>query len=842
MNQFERSSRTSQNSRQSASVPLVQSRTERAPGSRSGGGRPSRGNPTGKSGFQKLFTLKWMGIVFATALLMVVGIYITISAMGVVYPIEKLDQVVDSSVIIDENGKSIPASNDEYRDYITLEEIKKHNPLIPEAFVKVEDNRFYDHKGVDYWSMARATVTNIIAMEKRQGGSTITMQVAGNVILNDREKKFSRKLMEIGTAWNLELKAGKDKILEAYLNYISFGGKARGIKAAALFYFGKDISKEPLEIAEVAYLAGLPKAPTSYCGFCGKKNAERGEKRARIVLYVMAHDDDGAKPIITPEQYEQAKKYKFKWTKEHRNKVLAAKGSQYNSPFIAQVKEELKNDYGYSEEELDNLSTLGLKIKTRFNPQVQKESHEALNKIDNVSSQLQGGTITLDKDGYIVAIGGGKNFKPGDLNKALNDPKQPGSSIKPLTVFAPAIDLNKDKVGPYTMVEDSEQSFGGYTPKNADGKEHGMVSLETTAKKSYNLSTIYTLQEYVGINKAFNYAEKLELGLNPKTDKTLGALGLGGVEHGVTPRQMAQAYTVFPNHGVMKQARAIVSVEKPAEDGERKDITQTLGDKAKERLADKQVFDPQAAYYTHLMLREVVKSDGTGKGVDLGSQPVAGKTGTTNQNMAAWFVGYTPNYVTAVMVYNTDPNKKVSALSGGKVPVDVFNDIMQEAERNKKDIAFDKPKGVKDPEPPFQLSNVKLEGNFDAIKNEVKLKWSVPKDMKNPRLRFEVYRVDGGERKIQDVAFNENSTKIPMDGEVDLGKLGKSFQFKVRAVDGETGESVDSNIVTVAPISILNPEDCNNPISEKDPLKCPSPGKGKDKKDDDGGMFDWLFD
>lgn len=841
MNQFGRSTRTNQSSRQSASVPLVQSRTERAPGSRSGGGRPSRGNPSGKSGFQKLFTLKWMGIVFATAMLMVVGMYITISMMGVVYPIDKLDQVVDSSVLIDSKGNEIPVSNDEYRDYITLEEINKHNPLLPKAFVKVEDNRFYDHKGVDYWSMARATVTNIIAMKKKQGGSTITMQVAGNVILNDREKKFSRKLMEIGTAWNLELKAGKDKILEAYLNYISFGGRARGVKAAALFYFNKDISKEPLEIAEIAYLAGLPKAPTSYCGFCGKTNAERGEKRARTVLYVMAHDEDGSKPIISPEQWEQSKKYKFKWTKEYRTNILAAKGTQSNSAFISQVKEELKNHYGYSEEDLDNLGTLGLKIKTRLNTNVQRKAQEALNQIDNVSSQLQGGTITLDKDGYIVAIGGGKNFKPGDLNKAFNDPKQPGSSIKPLTVFAPAIDLNKDKVGPYTIVEDYEKSFGGYTPKNADGKEHGRVSLQTVAKKSYNLGTIYTLQEYVGINKAFHYAEKLELGLNPKADKTLGALGLGGVEHGVTPRQMAQAYTVFPNHGVMKHARAIVEVQKPDEE-ERKYTKHNLGDTAKGKLADKQVFDPQAAYYTHLMLREVVKSDGTGRGVDLGNQPVAGKTGTTNQNMAAWFVGYTPHYVTAVMVYNTNPGKKVSALSGGKVPVDVFNEIMQEAERGQKPTSFSKPQGVKDPEPPFQLSNVKLEGTFNAIKNEVKLKWSVPKDMKNPRLRFEIYRVDGGERKIHDVPFNENSIKIPMDGEVDLGKLGKSFQFKVKAVDGETGESIDSNIVTVAPISILNPDDCNNPISEKDPLKCPSPGKDKRKKEDDGGFFDWFFD
>ncbi|MDQ0416129.1 membrane peptidoglycan carboxypeptidase [Croceifilum oryzae] len=812
MNLFRRSKDTSQSSRSSGSAPLVQSQTKRASGSRIARRKSSGGSSNGKTGFQKLFTLKWIGIVFATAMLLVVGMYVTISAMGVVYPINKLDQILASSVLEDADGKKIPVSDDEYRDYISLDDIKKVNPLLPQAFVKVEDNRFYEHKGVDYWSMGRAMVTNLIAMEKRQGGSTLTMQVAGNVILNDRKKTFSRKLMEIGTAWNLELEAGKDKILEAYLNYISFGGKARGIKAASLFYFNKDISKDKLEVAEIAYLAGLPKAPTRYCGFCGKENAERGEKRAQTTLYVMSHDDDGAKPIITTDQYEKAKKHKFKWTTDYRDKYLAGKSSQLNSAFITQVKAELKEDYGYSDEEVENLSTLGLQIKTRLNQNVQKETQEALNNLDKTSSQLQGGTVTLDKDGYIVAIGGGKNYKPGDLNKAFSDPKQPGSSIKPLTVFAPAMDLNKDKVNPYTTVEDRKQDFGGgYSPDNADGREHGTVPLQEVAKKSYNLGTLDTLQKYVGVSKAFQYTEKLELGLDPKTDKNMGALGLGGVGKGVTPLQMAQAYTAFPNNGVMKHARTIVEVQEPA-DGKLK--KKPLEDKAKKRLEDKKIYEPQAAYYTHKMLQEVVKS-GTATGVKSGNQPVAGKTGTTNENKVAWFVGYTPRYVTAVMVYNTKPEKKVTALSGGRVPVSVFNDIIQAAEKGQKALEFTRPDGVKDPDPPFELSKVNLTGNFDSVKNEAILNWSVPQDMQTPRVRYEIYRIDGGEKKVQDAAFSDTSIRVPLDGE-----SGNSFQFKVKVIDGETGQSVDSNTVTVTPS-----------------------GSGEQKESKkDKGFFDWLTD
>jgi penicillin-binding protein 2A len=360
---------------------------------------------------RRFFTKKWFFLVIITSLLLIIGGCSTVVMSAKTVDLKKLEEMKYASAIYDQKGKLVGRIGASNREPITIEELKKHNPDLVNAFIKVEDARFYKHNGVDYFALMRAVVKNIVKMGAAEGGGTITMQVARNAILEDRDKNIIRKLKEVGAALNLERNYSKDEILEAYLNYIYFGNNVRGVKMAAKIYFNKDISKEKLEPHEVALLAGLPKAPEGYNPF---RNPVAAKQRRDTVLAIMARgkDEDGLDSIISKEEVPKYQEMDLGVKEEYLEAHL--KNNEFEA-YKAYVIEEAKQNYGLPEEELMDG---GLKIYTALNPKAQKIVDEALKDTDTYQGHdnLDGGATILKADtGEIVAIGGGRHYKPGSM-------------------------------------------------------------------------------------------------------------------------------------------------------------------------------------------------------------------------------------------------------------------------------------------------------------------------------------------------------------------------------------------------------------------------------------------
>jgi penicillin-binding protein 1A/penicillin-binding protein 2A len=491
-------------------------------------------------------------------------------------------------------------------------------------------------------------------MSNAEGGSTITMQVARNAILENRDKTIWRKLNEIAIAWNLERQYTKNDILEAYLNYIYLGNNVRGVKMAAKIYFDRDITKDKLSIDQIALLAGLPQSPEGYNPYYNPKLAL---KRRNIVLKKM--EDAG---LITEKQREYYSKKPLGVNKAYLKKYI--KQDKY-AAYKHYVIEEAKRLYHLSEQELTNG---GYMVYTGLDPQAQNALEQAMKdpSLFNNHDQLEAGATIIDPHtGQIVAMAGGRNYLPGYTNFATQR-LQPGSSIKPLTVFAPAIE--KRGFGPNTLVRDEPYSVGGYSPSNYDHQFHGYVPLKTVAAKSLNVATVWLLNEKVGLNTAFAYAQKL--GLNPeKADRSLAAMALGGMNHGVNTVQMAQAYSAFDNNGQMYEAHAITKIVSRDNDERERDHPVEV----------KQVYSKRTAQLMTKILEYVVQN-GTAQAAQLpDGRDVAGKTGTTQHGKESWFVGYTPEYVMAVTIFNNGKQNDMVELSGGKYPAKFFSVVMSKA-------------------------------------------------------------------------------------------------------------------------------------------------------------------
>ncbi|GAA5345203.1 transglycosylase domain-containing protein [Planifilum fimeticola] len=740
---------------------------------------------------RRFFTKKWFFLVIITSLLLIVGGCSTVVMSAGTVDLEKMEDMKYASAIYDQEGKLIGRVGGNNREPITMEELKKHNPALVNAFVKVEDARFYKHNGVDYYALMRAVVKNIVKLGAAEGGGTITMQVARNAILEDRDKNIKRKLKEIGAALNLERKYSKDQILETYLNYIYFGNNVRGVKMAAKIYFNKDISKETLKPHEVALLAGLPKAPEGYNPF---RNPEGAKNRRNTVLAIMARgkDEDGLDPIISKEEVSKYQQMDLGVKEEYLEAHL--KNNEFEA-YKAYVIDEAKRNYDLSDEELTDG---GLKIYTALNPKAQKIVDEALK--DDATYQghdnLDGGATILKADtGEIVAIGGGRHYKPGSMiRSAEKKGHQPGSSIKPLTVYAPAMELNED-INEYSKIPDEKFSINGWTPQNYTRRYYGDVELSYVVENSLNASTAWLLHNKVKLPNAFNFAQKAGLKLHPE-DQAYAAMALGGLTEGASTVEMAQAYTVFPNNGKAMRAHAIRKIEQA--DGTEVAMTE----EAQEALQPVEVFKPKTAYYMTRMLKKVVEK-GTGTKARLkDGRPVAGKTGTTQEYKDSWFVGYTPDYVMAATIYNLsgDKDKRVQ-LSGGSTAAPLFSKVMSEFLAGTPARDFEKPPGVEEPKPPFELKPVTdLKGSFNREAGVIQLRWTDYDD----RVKYRVERSEDGANwrplgETAEGAFTDNQIEVPQPGDPLSGIFGgRTYHYRVIAIDTETNEEAQpSNVVSV---------------------------------------------
>ena len=549
-----------------------------------------------------------------------------------------------SSQIYDINGREIANIHaTENRVPVKLNKVPKN---LQDAFIAVEDVRFYDHIGIDPRGILRALWANIRGGDIAEGGSTITQQLAKNAYLT-QERTLKRKLQEVFLALQIEKQYTKQEILEMYLNQIYFGQGAYGVQAAARTYFGKNV--EELDLNECAMLAGIPKSPNYYSPF-NNINIAQNRKCTVIDQMVKYH-------YIDTETGNKIKKLKLNLIK-HSDEDLGTA-----SYFIDYVTQTLIEKYG-----ADAVYKSGLKIYTSLDLNMQKNAEAAIKKLpdyetdSNGIKQPQAALVAIDPhNGHIRAMVGGRGTD--QFNRATMAERQPGSAFKPF-VFVAALENNFTA---NTIIEDSPITIGDWSPLNYNHKFNGKVSLRTVAEQSLNVPTV-RIAKTVGVDKIIYYAQEMGIStfvLNGDINDQNLAITLGGLTRGVTPLELTSAYGTFANKGVHVEPIAILKVV----DRNGKVLEEN------EPHQKKVINEATAAEITDLLQGVIIR--GTGTGADFG-RPAAGKTGTADDYLNAWFVGYTPQLVAGVWI-GCDDNSDLDGMTGGNLPATIWRLFMSKA-------------------------------------------------------------------------------------------------------------------------------------------------------------------
>lgn len=570
-----------------------------------------------------------------------------------------------SSQIYDCKGRLITTVHAEQnRLPVKLSETPKE---LQNAFIAAEDIRFYKHHGIDPIGIARALVSNIRHRDATgQGGSTITQQLARNAFLT-QEQTLKRKLLEAVLAVEIENKYTKAEILEMYMNQIYFGQGAYGVQTASHVYFGKDV--KDLNLAQCAMLAGLPNSPNYYSPF---HNLQAAKYRQGVVLDQMAKYG-----YITQEQADEAKAQDLGLVKPGSNQDNNKVASYFVNYVVQQVSDKYDSSAIYKE---------GLKIYTTLDLDMQKDAENAVNKdlpkgTKNAKgiTQPQGALLAIEtKTGDVKAMVGGRGED--QFNRATQMYRQPGSAFKPFT-YVTALEKG---MSPNMMLDNSAVSFaGGWSPKNYGHTTGGPVTMIEALVKSMNIPTI-NLANKVGMSNVIKTAEKCGItslvDSGKYSDNNLSA-SIGGLSKGVSLWDMAQAYSVFANDGQLIKSRVILKIED--RNGN------ILEDHTGESDAE-QVLDANAVARLNVMLQQAVMR-GTGRNAYFG-RPLAGKTGTTNGAHDAWFVGYTPNMVTAVWI--GDDTSTNAGYTGSTIPAAIFRDFMSQATASQSASSFNIPASI----------------------------------------------------------------------------------------------------------------------------------------------------
>jgi len=536
-----------------------------------------------------------------------------------------------------------------------------------EAFIATEDRDFYQHHGINILGIVRAAYTNLKSGDlTAQGASTITQQLVRITYLS-ADKKLERKLREIMMAFQLERNYAKDEILVMYLNKVYFGAGAYGVQAAAKTYFGKDVSQ--LSLPEAALIAGLVQSPNNYNPFL---NPDKALERRKLVLESMVNagylDEAAAKVAAeTPLQLVNTPPANTQY-------------GYFKDAVIEEAVQILAGIPGYEDSE-NAVYTAGLKIHTTIDLTLQAYAEEYCQNADNFPpGNIEGQKVQVamalleHESGEVKAVIGGREYlKQRGLNRATSLYRQPGSAIKPITVYTPALEKG---ISPSTSLRDAPISYPGssgtWTPKNFDGRYRGYISMRTALKHSVNTYAVQLLDK-VGVRTAFETGQAMGLSLvdgPDENDLNLASLALGGLTKGVTPLQMAGAYCAFGNTGMYYKPHFIDKII------DSKGVTIYRFPRKPQR-----VMTEETAALMNEMLRNVVLS-GTGTSAKVPKIPTAGKTGTTEDLTDIWFCGVTPIYACAVwMGYDDQQNKMVNVVGGG-YPAVMFKDLIKNAHRD----------------------------------------------------------------------------------------------------------------------------------------------------------------
>jgi len=576
-------------------------------------------------------------------------------------------RAAESTKILDRNGEILYETGDERRTIVEKENMPNS---IRNATIAAEDANFYKHQGVDLKGIARAVVSDILSLEKGQGGSTITQQFVKNAVLSP-EKSFTRKFKELILSIELEQIYSKEEILTMYLNEIPYGGNIYGIQEASRVYFGKDA--KDLNLSEAATLASIPKASTYYSPYGTHTDMLFARKD-----YIL--DRMSTLGYITTQEAEKAKgetpnkdKPEFK---ERRDSIKAPH-------FVMYVKEKLVEQYG---EKL--VDSGGLKVTTTLDSEKQTWAEEAISSNESILgrySATNAALVSVDvKTGEIVSMVGGKDYfdieNQGNVNVA-DSLRQPGSSFKPI-VYATA--FKQPRFSPSFNLFDLQTDFGGYSPNNYDGSTHGPVTMRTALANSLNIPAVKTLA-LVGVPEALKTAKDLGITTLNQPERYGLSLVLGGGE--VKPIEMAGAFATFSDTGTYHKPIAILKVENHKGKVLYENKPETNKFKA---------LDPQIAYQiSHILdddeARQMVF--GFQNKLNFNDAHVAVKTGTTQEFHDAWTVGYSTKYATAVWVGNNNNEKMRSGADGSVLAAPIFHDFMIKVVD---DEDFQKPAGIQE--------------------------------------------------------------------------------------------------------------------------------------------------
>ncbi|MCR5785483.1 MAG: PBP1A family penicillin-binding protein [Eubacterium sp.] len=578
----------------------------------------------------------------------------------------------ETSLCYDADGELISVLKGD-RDvyYLTYENIPSY---VLSAFVSTEDRKFYKHIGVDFQAIARAAWAAVRNGEITQGASTITQQLARNVFLN-YDKTWQRKVEEIFIALELERVYSKNDILEFYVNNIYFANGYYGIEAAAKGYFNTEASK--LSLSQIAFLCSIPNNPSLYDPLTNMENTLSRRDRVLQAMYdegyiSMADLKNATEEEITLNQPESVKNdYLETYTYYCAVRALMADaGFEFKTEFSSEEEQETYEelyDIYYSEYQM-KLYTEGYRIYTSLDVDVQEELQSALDEEladvdDDVDDdgiyELQGSATCIDNTtGRVVAIVGGRDqgIAGYTLNRAYQSFRQPGSAIKPLIVYTPALE---NGYTPDSVVVDEKIEDG---PSNANGTYLGEITLRYAVAHSTN-TIAWKLFDELTPEVGLSYLLKMNFSHIDEEDYRLPS-ALGGFTTGVSSLEMASAYATIENGGMYREPTCIVKIT----DSDGNTVLETTQDET-------EIYGENAARMMTSMLQSVIKT-GTGKGLGIDGISCAGKTGTTNDNKDGWFVGYSYYYTTAVWV-GYDTPQKLPGLSGATYPGKIWHNFME---------------------------------------------------------------------------------------------------------------------------------------------------------------------
>ncbi|WP_239760905.1 transglycosylase domain-containing protein [Mammaliicoccus sp. N-M51] len=594
--------------------------------------------------------------------------------------------------IYDKNNKLVTTLYmGQKREHVKFDDVPDQ---MKDAVLATEDNRFYDHGALDYKRLSGAVMKNFTGGFGSQGASTLTQQVVKRSFLTDK-KSIERKAQEAYLSYRLEQEYSKDEIFEMYLNKIYYSDGIYGSQTAAKYYFNKKL--KDLNLAETAYLAGLPQVPNQYNIY---DNPEAAEKRKDTVLYLMERHGRITKKEMKEAQDTPIDKNLVKRTVEERNDAMTDTPDNEYASYINYVKQEITQNKAFKGQSLNDIMTSGLKIYTNMDKDVQKTLQES---VDNGTfyknkDQITGSSIVDTKTGKLVGISGGKDYKDVVDRNQATDVHPTGSSLKPILAYGPAIE-NMQYATNHKFQDESQYNINGSIFKNYDGQGHGSVTMADALARSYNIPALKSWQETnqnAGEKAVKDFASKVNL--NYKEEIGPSEV-LGGSQSEFSPTQLASAFATMGNGGTYNEAKSI-----------RKVVTQD-DETIKFSSESHKAMEDYTAYMLTEMLKGTFQAYGSAYGYGINGVNVAAKTGTgtygdevyseyqlpENAAKDVWITGYTPQYTMSVwMGFNKVKEYGENSFLGHDEqikPQILFNEVMSEIS-NYDGADFERPDSV----------------------------------------------------------------------------------------------------------------------------------------------------